>query len=158
MGLDLGGIGDHHRDAQGPGLGQVAVVPVPLDDHHPLVLGDESLDHGDAYRAEPDHDDVVGHAVDLAPPERALDAPADEDVGEEGEPGRDQGHPDDDEGDPEDLHGRVLCREAVVAVADGGHRLHREVGRGQHAQPAVGTGHVIGEAEDDGGQGDEGQQ
>ncbi len=49
-----------------PRLSEEAVVVVALDDDDPLALGDQALHHGDADRAQPDHDDVVDHARDLA--------------------------------------------------------------------------------------------
>ena len=46
----------------------------------------------------------------------------------------------------------VLGREGVVAVADRGHGLDREVGRRQESQMAVGVGTRVGEAKDDRGE------
>ncbi len=66
--------------------------------------------------------------------------------------------PEDDERDGEHLHARILRGEGEVAVADRGHRFHREVGRGQEPHMAVGVGIDVREAKDDRREGDERQQ
>ena len=63
-----------------------------LDDHDALTLGDQALHDRDADGPQPMTTTWSGHAVDLPPAEGALNPPADQNVGEEGEGGGHQGH------------------------------------------------------------------
>ena len=116
----LGRVAEDHRHVHRPGLGQVAVVLVAFEDGHRLAGRDQPLDHPQADRAEPDHDHVVVHAVHLLAPERLLDAPADQQVGQQGVGDRDQGEADDHEQHAEDPQPGRLAGEVEVAVAGRG--------------------------------------
>ena len=116
----LGGVtGDDGHPERGD-LGVVAATFVAIDHDHLPPGRDELLDDLDPHRAQPDDDDVPAHRADPALPERALDAPADQQLGDEGEHDRGEDRAATHEADGVDAQPRGLGGEVEVAVADGG--------------------------------------
>jgi hypothetical protein len=93
MGLMLGGVGDDDGDAEGAGPVEVAVAVVVLDNHDLSALGQEPFDDPDPHGTQSDHHHVARHPRHPTAAQGLLDPAAHEEVGEEGEAGRDQGHP-----------------------------------------------------------------
>jgi hypothetical protein len=87
---------------------------------------------------------VPAQAGDPLPPERLLDAPADDHVGDHGEEDGDEQGAEQHQADGRGLQPRRLAPEGVVAVADRRHGLDGEVdGAQQRQRPRA--GHLIGE-------------
>ena len=72
----VGRVAEHDRHPEGASPREVAVVLVAVQDDDAAARGQELLQHLRAHRAEADEDDVSAHRPDPPPPERALDAPA----------------------------------------------------------------------------------
>jgi hypothetical protein len=98
-----------------------------IDHDHPPSRGDELLDDLDPHRAQAHDHHVPAHRADPPLPERSLDAPADQQLGDHREHDRREDRAARHEPDGVDAQPGLLAREAEVAVADGRDGLDGEV-------------------------------
>ncbi len=112
-----------------------AVLLVRLDHHDVDAFTAQPFDDGQAHRPEPDHDHVVAQARDLAPAERLLQRPADEDVRQQREEAGQHRRPDDHQRDRPDPQPGPLVAEVEVPEAHRADRLDREVEGVEHRHP-----------------------
>jgi hypothetical protein len=108
VGLELRCVGNNDRHTHCPSLREITIVVVALDYHDPLALRNEPLYNRDSDRPETDDDYVIEHSGDLPSTQGALDAPAHQDVGEQGKCGRDKRYSERNKDNCEYSHERTL--------------------------------------------------